>query len=61
MKKLILILTLAGMTFCFTGCQKSEEVNLPPTDAAAADEMAAEMEEQGGEMQDATAGEDEGK
>ena len=61
MKKLILILSLAGMTLCFTGCQKSEEATLPATHATAAEEMNAEMEEEGGEMQDVTAGEESDK
>lgn len=61
MKKLILILTLAGTAFIFSGCQKSDQANNPPMDKQATDEMAAEMEEQGGEMQDATAGEEKAK
>jgi hypothetical protein len=59
MKKLILILIFAGTSLCLTGCQK--ESNNAEQDAAAAEEMADEMNAEDPEMQDATAGEEDDK
>lgn len=57
MKKLIIISVLAGAAFFSSGCGNSDDAALPATDQKATDAMAAEMENQAGEMQDATAGE----